>query len=508
MQHAIKPPLTAMNPTILIADDDKTICTVLAHAVKKRGWEPMVAHNGDTLMDWVRQGLGDVVITDVRMPVSDPYKNGLDLLPVLRHLRADLPIIVISAQNTLLTAVQANERGAYEFMPKPFDLNVLLEHVEKSLEKQGKTAEISPRDAQGEKDAEHFIGKSPAMQDIYRTLARLVNNDLTVTVIGESGTGKELVARALHQLGKRKKAPFVAINMAAIPRELVESELFGYEKGAFTGAQSRKSGKFEQAEGGTLFLDEIGDMPMDAQTKLLRVLQQGEYITIGGTRLIKTNVRIVCATHRDLISLVKSGQFREDLYYRLNVVPLRIPPLRERREDIGPLAQYFLRKAEEKGLSPKLLDSEAINAMQSYEWPGNVRELENMMYRLSALYSESIISKESLLSEINAGKKDESPAGQAATLEKNVEAHLRQYFNAHTGAQNENALPPPGLYDRILPLVEKPLVEMTLAATGGNQLKAAFVLGINRNTLRKKISDLGIDVDQVVMDGGLKTDDK
>ena len=492
MQNAIKLPKESMSPTILIADDDKTICTVLAHAVKRRGWEPMIAHNGEALMDWVRQGLGDVVITDVRMPVSEPFKTGLDLLPVIHHLRADMPIIVISAQNTLMTAVRANEVGAYEFMPKPFDLNVLLDHVEKSLEKLGK-AEPAVRDVQGEKDAEHFIGTSPAMQDIYRTLARLVNNDLTVTIIGESGTGKELVARALHQLGKRKKAPFVAINMAAIPRELVESELFGYEKGAFTGAQARKSGKFEQAEGGTLFLDEIGDMPMDAQTKLLRVLQQGEYITIGGTRLIKTNVRIVCATHRDLIQLVKAGQFREDLYYRLNVVPLRIPPLRERVQDIGPLAQYFLRKANEKGLSAKILDSEAIAAMQAYEWPGNVRELENMMYRLSALYSESIISKESFLAESNAGKKDESQAAQCSTLEKNVEAHLRQYFAAHTGDE----LPPPGLYDRILPLVEKPLIEMTLQTTGGNQVKAAYVLGINRNTLRKKIAELGIEMDGI-----------
>ena len=490
MQNAMKRPDSVMSPTILIADDDKTICTVLATAAKRRGWEPMVAHNGEMLMDWVRQGLGDVVITDVRMPVSEPFKNGLDLLPLIHHLRPDMPIIVVSAQNTLLTAVRANEVGAYEFMPKPFDLNVLLEHVEKSLEKMGKAPETSLRELQEEKDAGHFIGTSPAMQDIYRTLARLVNNDLTVTVIGESGTGKELVARALHQLGKRKKAPFVPINMAAIPRELVESELFGYEKGAFTGAQARKSGKFEQAEGGTLFLDEIGDMPMDAQTKLLRVLQQGEYITIGGTRLIKTNVRIVCATHRDLIQLVKAGHFREDLYYRLNVVPLRIPPLRERREDIGPLAQYFLRKASEKGLSPKTLDAEAIAAMQAYDWPGNVRELENMMYRLSALYSENIISRESFLSESNAGKKDDSPAAQGATLEKNVEAHLRQYFAAHTG----DDLPPPGLYDRILPLVEKPLIEMTLQTTGGNQLKAAFVLGINRNTLRKKITELGIKI--------------
>jgi len=482
-----------MTPTILIADDDKGICTVLAHAVKRRGWDSLITHHGDALMEWVRQGKGDVVITDVRMPVGESYKTGIDLLPDIHKMRPDLPVIVMSAQNTLMTAVSANQVGAYEFLPKPFDLNVLLEYVEKSLGHSGKATEAAVKELQEDKGIDQFIGTSPAMQDIYRTLARLVNNDLTVTIVGESGTGKELVARALHQLGKRKSAPFVAINMAAIPRELVESELFGYEKGAFTGALQRKSGKFEQAAGGTLFLDEIGDMPMDAQTKLLRVLQQGEYITVGGTRLIKTNVRIVCATHRDLIQLVKSGGFREDLYYRLNVVPIRIPSLRERREDIAPLAQYFLRKANDKGLSAKSLDAEAIQAMQAHDWPGNVRELENMMYRLSALYSQSSIAKESFLAEIRIGQKDDSPAAQATTLEKNVEAHLRQYFAAHSG----DDLPPPGLYDRILPLVEKPLLEMTLRATGGNQIKAALILGINRNTLRKKIGELGIKVDEV-----------
>lgn len=485
------------SPTVLIADDDKAICTVLAHAVRKRGWEVLTTHRGETLMDWVEQGLGDVVITDVRMPVGDAHRTGLDLLPDIHRIRPELPVIVISAQNTLMTAVRANEVGAYEFVPKPFDLNVLLEHVEKSLERSGKSVQLPQDELPIERDVEHFIGTSPAMQDIYRTLARMVNNDLTVTIIGESGTGKELVARALHQLGKRKTAPFVPINMAAIPRELVESELFGYEKGAFTGANQRKSGKFEQAEGGTLFLDEIGDMPMDAQTKLLRVLQQGEYVTVGGTRLIKTNVRIVCATHRDLVQLVKSGDFREDLYYRLNVVPIRIPPLRERREDVTPLANYFLRKANEKGLSPKILEAETIEAMQAYDWPGNVRELENMMYRLSALHSENIIGKDTFLSEIKLGQSTPAQATQSVTLEKSVESHLRQYFSAHNSANNENALPPPGLYDRILPLVEKPLIEMTLRATGGNQIKAAFVLGINRNTLRKKIAELAIDVKEV-----------
>ncbi len=476
-----------MTATILIADDDNAICTVLSHAARRRGWKPMTTHHGETLLEWVRQGKGDVVITDVRMPVGEAHQNGLDLLPDIHKLRPDLPVIVISAQNTLSTAVQASHAGAYEYVPKPFDLNVLLDHVEKSLARAGKIPANENASEEMAQDAEHLIGTSPAMQEIYRALARLVNNDLTVTVIGESGTGKELVARALHQLGKRKAAPFVAINMAAIPRELVESELFGYEKGAFTGAHARKTGKFEQALGGTLFLDEIGDMPMDAQTKLLRVLQQGEFTTVGGTRMIKSDVRIICATHHDLMQRVRGGEFREDLYYRLNVVPIRVPSLRERREDIAPLANYFLRKATEKGLLPKIFDAETLDAMRAYDWPGNVRELENMVYRLSALYPESIIGKEAFLTEIKHEQPQEK-ISQAETLEKNVEAHLKQYFSAHGNGR----LPPAGLYDRILPLLEKPLIEMTLRATGNNQVKAAYVLGINRNTLRKKIAELRI----------------
>jgi len=474
-----------MLATILIADDDKAICTVLSHAMTRKGWNPVTVHDGESLLALAERGEGDVVITDVRMPVGNAGKDGLDLLPLLQRIRPELPVIVISAQNSLMTAVRANQVGAYEYLPKPFDLDALIEHVEKSL---AKKVAIIPAPASSEQ--EHFIGTSPAIQEIYRSMARLVDNDLTVTIIGESGTGKELIARALHSLGKRKHAAFIAINMAAIPRELVESELFGYEKGAFTGATQRKSGKFEQAEGGTLFLDEIGDMPMDAQTKLLRVLQQGEFATVGGTKMHKSNVRIVCATHRDLYQLVQSGDFREDLYYRLQVVPLRIPPLRERKEDITPLAQYFLKKAAEKGLPAKNLETEALAAMRDYSWPGNVRELEHMMYRLCALASESSISAEAVAREMRV---EEGAASNTNTVEQDIRAHLKLYFGAH-GAYE---LPPPGLYDRILPLLERPLIEMTLAATGGNQVKAAHVLGINRNTLRKKITDLQIDVAQV-----------
>src|ERR1700742_3685108 len=308
--------------TILVADDDAAIRMVLNQALTRAGYEVRPTGNMSTMWNWVSRGEGELLITDVMMPDG----NAFDVMPKIKKLRADLPIIVMSAQNTFMTAIRANEVGAYEYLPKPFDIAEVLSVVARALADARKPA-VNGRHVEEPGETMPLVGRSAAMQDIYRALARLMQTDLTVMITGESGTGKELVARALHDFGKRRNGPFVAINMAAIPRDLIEAELFGHEKGGFTGAMARYCGRFEHAEGGTLFLDEIGDMPMDAQTRLLRVLQQGEYITSGGTRLIKTNVRIVCATHRDLIQLVKAGQFREDLYYRLSVVPLRIPPL-------------------------------------------------------------------------------------------------------------------------------------------------------------------------------------
>jgi two-component system nitrogen regulation response regulator GlnG len=318
-----------------------------------------------------------------------------------------------------------------------------------------------------------------------------MQTDLTVMISGESGTGKELVARALHDYGKRRNGPFVAINMAAIPRELIESELFGHEKGAFTGASQRATGRFEQAEGGTLFLDEIGDMPMEAQTRLLRVLQQGEYTTVGGRTPIRTDVRIVAATNRDLRQLINLGLFREDLFFRLNVVPIRLPPLRERTEDIPDLVRHFLALAEAEGLPPKTIDAEGMELLKRYRWPGNVRELENLVRRLAALYAEETIGAAVLgaeLAEPDFGRPlEQAPADEP--LSASVERALNRLFAAHG-----EALPPPGLYDRILHEVERPLFAMTLAATHGNQIKAAHLLGINRNTLRKKIKELDVQV--------------
>ena len=310
--------------SILVADDDAAIRMVLNQALARAGFVPRVTGNAATLWRWVAEGEGDLVVTDVVMPDA----NAFDLIPRIKKVRPNLPIIVMSAQSTVLTAITAAERGAYEYLPKPFDLKVLIATIERALsEPERRSAHTLTEPAEA---ALPLIGRSGPMQDIYRVIARLTQSDLTVMISGESGTGKELVARALHDYGKRRNGAFVAVNMAAIPRDLIESELFGHERGAFTGAQSRTPGRFEQADGGTLFLDEIGDMPMEAQTRLLRVLQEGEFTTVGGRVPIKTNVRIVAATHRDLGALMAQGLFREDLYYRLVVVPLRLPPLRER----------------------------------------------------------------------------------------------------------------------------------------------------------------------------------
>jgi two-component system nitrogen regulation response regulator GlnG len=309
--------------------------------------------------------------------------------------------------------------------------------------------------------------------------------------MGESGTGKELVARALHDYGKRRHGRFIAVNMAAIPKELVESELFGHERGAFTGATNRGVGRFEQAEGGTLFLDEIGDMPLEAQTRLLRVLQQGEYTTVGGRTPIRTDVRIIAATNRDLRQLIAQGLFREDLYYRLNVVPLRLPPLRERVEDIADLVRHFLRKAENEGLPAKSLDSEGLEILRRHRWPGNVRELENLLRRLAVLHSGDAIPATALASELKEPARILAAEAQeeALPLGAAVEQFLTRYFLSHG-----DRLPPPGIYDRILQEVERPLISICLGATRGNQIRAAQLLGLNRNTLRKKIRDLGLEV--------------
>ncbi len=470
---------------ILICDDDSAIRTVLNQALGRAGYDVRTTGTAAGLWRWISAGDGNLVITDVVLP----DENGFDLIPRIKKIRPDLPVVVMSAQNTLLTAITATERGAFDYLPKPFDLKELTSVVQRALASPTAKRDIAA-EARGEERLP-LIGRSPAMQEIYRVIARLTQTDLTVMIMGESGTGKELVARALHDYGKRRHGPFVAVNMAAIPKELVESELFGHERGAFTGATNRGVGRFEQAEGGTLFLDEIGDMPLEAQTRLLRVLQQGEYTTVGGRTPIKTDVRIIAATNRDLRQLIQQGLFREDLYYRLNVVPMRLPPLRERAEDVPDLVRHFLRKAEEEGLPAKRLEPEAYELLKHYRWPGNVRELENLIRRLAVLHSGDTIPTSAISAEIKEpsrfGELEEGE--QPASLSEAVERHLTKYFLS----QGEK-LPPPGLYDRILHDMERPLLSICLAATRGNQIRAAHLLGLNRNTLRKKIRDLGLEV--------------
>ena len=480
-------------PTVLIADDDRSIRTVLTQALGRSGYQVRSTGTAATLWRWVEEGECDLVITDVVMP----DENGLDLVPRIKRIRPDLRVIVMSAQSTLMTAVKAAQRGAFEYLPKPFDLKDLLAVVDRAL-----AAAPTAVTAEPNRDGDErmpLIGRSPAMQEIYRTIARLTTADLTVMVNGESGTGKELVARALHDFGRRRAGPFVAINMAAIPRELIEAELFGHERGAFTGATNRTPGRFEQAAGGTLFLDEIGDMPPEAQTRLLRVLQEGEFTTVGGRQSIRANVRIIAATHRDLRAAIRQGLFREDLYYRLNVVPIRLPPLRERVADIPDLARHFLDRARIDGGPAKSLDQSAIDALSGYRWPGNVRELENLMHRLTALCPDEVISGAVVNAELLETLHDEPQAvpGQPGSpplsgpepLSRAVERHITQFLAAH-----QDGFTASDIYDRVLAEVERPLIQMTLAATRGNQIKAAAMLGLNRNTLRKKIRDLEIPV--------------
>ncbi|GHA11806.1 nitrogen regulation protein NR(I) [Devosia pacifica] len=474
-----------MSHVVLLADDDAAIRMVLNQALTRAGYEVRPTGNISTMWNWVSRGEGDLLITDVAMPDG----NAFEVMPKIKKMRPELPMIVMSAQNTFMTAIRASEVGAYEYLPKPFDITEVLSVVSRALADAKKPTRKGLR-AEEQGESMPLVGRSAAMQDIYRALARLMQTDLTVMITGESGTGKELVAKALHNFGKRRNGPFVAINMAAIPRDLIEAELFGHEKGAFTGATARSSGRFEQAEGGTLFLDEIGDMPMDAQTRLLRVLQEGEYTMVGGRTPIKTNVRIVAATHRDLSQMIRQGLFREDLYYRLNVVPIRLPPLRDRIDDIGDLVQHFLMEAQNDGEQAKTVSPEAIKLMQNYSWPGNIRELENLVRRLTALYAEEVISAEVVQSELNIGDEPKTtnvsgPVDVSLAVESHVSQLLREY---------EPNLPPPGLYQRVIDKVEGPLIAMALNACSGNQIRAADLLGLNRNTLRKKIRTHSIEI--------------
>ncbi|MFT8718844.1 nitrogen regulation protein NR(I) [Acetobacter sp.] len=475
-------------PTILVADDDRSIRTVLSQALGRAGYQVRTTASAGALWQWIEDGEGDLVITDVMMP----DENGLDLVPRIRRVRPDLRVLVMSAQSTLVTAVKATQRGAFEYLPKPFDLTELLAVVERAL-----SAPVSalpmPATQKAPEEQMPLIGRSTAMQDIYRMIARLTTSDLTVMISGESGTGKELVARALHDYGRRRTGPFVAVNVAAIPREQIEAELFGQERGAGNLVGTRSSGRFEQAAGGTLFLDEVGDMSQEAQTRLLRVLQEGEFTAAGGRQAIRANVRIVASTQRDLKQCIREGTFREDLFYRLNVVPIRIPPLRERVEDIPLLVRHFLDMSAEGDHSPITLSDEAMKRLQAWQWPGNVRELENLIRRISVLYSHDIIGDAVIETELMETMR-QGPVPMGARLEAEepfssvVERHLRKFL---TEAEN-SGMPVTALHERVIAEVERPLIRLVLESTRGNQIRAAAVLGVNRNTLRKRIRDLEI----------------
>jgi two-component system nitrogen regulation response regulator GlnG len=466
--------------TVLVVDDDAAIRTVVAQALRRSGHDVTVADSLAQLERALAVAIPDVLITDVVLPDGD----GIDHVRNVAERHPTLPIIVLSAQNTLTTAVRAAEVGAYEYLPKPFDLDVLSRAVTGALARGGMMSD----DRIGDEDrALPLIGRSAAMQDVYRVIARVISNDLTVLISGESGTGKELVARAIHDLGRRSAAPFIAINMAAIPRELIEAELFGHERGAFTGAATRNAGRFEQATGGTLFLDEIGDMPMEAQTRLLRVLQSGEFTSVGGARTIRVDVRILAATNRDLAAQVAAGHFREDLFYRLNVVPVTLPPLRERRQDVALLARHFLDHAAIQGLPRRQLAGDAITALGAYDWPGNVRELENLMRRLAVLARDEIIGADAIHAMLGA----RTPI--STTTDLDIAGAVKALIG-RIERENPAALDDGSLYDRVIGEVERPLIELMLARHGQNQLRAARAMGINRNTLRKRLDTLGIDI--------------
>ena len=462
-----------MTHKILLVEDDRAIATVITEALRDENYEVTGCTSIARRDELLAGGRYDAMLTDIMLEDGD----GLDGIDSVREAAPGMPVIVLSAQNTLDTAVRASASDAFEYFPKPFDLDELTQAVRQAVARAPKR-DVEPDDRHGSELP--LIGRSRAMQDVYRMITRVLRNDLTVLVTGESGTGKELVAEAIHQLGSRRTGPFVAVNMAAIPHELLESELFGHERGAFTGAHSQAIGKFEQANGGTLFLDEIGDMPAEAQTRLLRALQSGRIRRVGGRQEIRVDVRIVAATNRNLAPMIADGRFREDLFYRLNVVPIHLPPLRERREDIGALARHFLGQAREEGLPQHTLADEAVVVLSDHDWRGNVRELRNVVFRLALMARDEVITAE-LVEDLLPRTAPAGEGSEGSAIERALEDWL------------VSTRPAAGtVYHEALSVFERPLIEHALRETQGNQVKAAQLLGINRNTLRKKLGELDI----------------
>ena len=469
---------TSLTNHVWIVDDDKSIRWVLEKALQKSGMSTRSFSNGDDLLKALQKNCPDVLLTDIRMPGID----GLQLTQTIHDQQPGLPVIIMTAHSDLDSAVSAFQHGAFEYLPKPFDIKQVIEKV--------KTAYAARQPATTEKattplqTTPEIIGEAPAMQEVFRAIGRLARSHITVLINGESGTGKELVAQALHRHSPRASQPFIALNMAAIPKDLMESELFGHEKGAFTGAHSRRTGRFEQANGGTLFLDEIGDMSIELQTRLLRVLSDHEFYPVGAHTPVKVDVRIIAATHQDLEKLVEEGRFREDLFHRLNVIRIHIPPLRERSQDIGLLMRHFLQKsAQELQTESKLLDKETENFLQTLDWPGNVRQLENLCRWLTVMATGRHIQIQDLPPEL----KSKPVQTKQSVL---TDTHWQQVFE--NWAVQELSSGHPELAKQAIPMAEAILIKAALNQTHGKRHEAAKLLGYGRNTLSRKIKELNI----------------
>ncbi len=472
---------------ILVADDEESMRWVLSKALKRKGFEVDLAQDGREALSLIRENSYELAILDIKMPGM----TGLDLLDRIREMKSDLLVVIMTAEASMKNAVEAMKRGAYDYITKPFDLDVIdaiVEKVSRARQVAGQVSLLKQELKEHYQVEKNIIGNSPPMQNINKIIGKVADSDVTILIQGESGTGKELIARAVHFNSSRLGKPFVAINCAAIPRDLLESELFGSEKGAFTGATERKQGKFEQANHGTIFLDEIGDMPLDLQAKILRVLQEQEVTRVGGTQNIPVDVRVVAATNQELLERVRQKEFREDLYYRLNVVPIMLAPLRERSDDVPALVNYFIERiCLELGGPVKRISDEAMALLKAHSWPGNVRELENTIKRAVILSNDPMLTPadfEGLQPAVCAA----SGAPQDASLEEIVEAKLRACFHGIENIENGD------IHAIVLQQVERPLIRFILEKTRWNQVKAADILGINRNTLRKKINELAIEL--------------
>jgi two-component system nitrogen regulation response regulator GlnG len=457
---------------VWLADDDEAIRIVLEESLKNSGYATTTFSNASDLIEKLNSDTPDLIITDVHMPGM----HGYDLLKHINNNYSELPVIIMTAFADMQAAVDSYGSGAFEYIPKPFDLDETIKIVQRALEKKPSTRGLksSPKT--------DIIGKAQSMQMVFRAIGKLSNTNATVLVQGESGTGKELIAKSLHKNSPRHDMPFIALNMADIPKELVESELFGHEKGAFTGAVDRRLGRFEQANGGTLFLDEIGDMPLDSQTRLLRVLSNKEFYRVGGDKPIKADVRIIAATHQNLHNLVSQSKFREDLFYRLNVIKIDVPPLRERKDDIELLAKYFLKKnSDATGEELRVLSNETIDALNRYEWPGNVRQLENTCYWLTLMSPTQNVQPSDLPNEIL-----EIDTNLSANSDSSWEDGFVSWLKGLVDSQET------GVLDFVNPKIEKLLIKTALEKTNGKKNDAANLLGWGRNTLAKKIKELGI----------------